>query len=135
MQGTPASNIWYQNNYRIRKKVLTIWNKYWIEDPTNNLLGFSKQKMLKLKEDIRIYTDESMNSELFAIKQEQILGLAAIDQNRCWPWAYGIPCIVCEEMCPIADKAIELETGEGQGQGRGGGGHGGGGGPNWRTVV
>jgi polyferredoxin len=64
-----------------------------------------------------------------AVKQEQVLGLAAIDQNRCWPWAYGIPCIVCEEMCPIADKAIELDTGEGQGQGRGhgagGGGHGG----------
>jgi hypothetical protein len=85
MQGTPGSGIWYQNNYRIRKKVLTIWNKYWIEDPGNNLLGFSKQKMLKLKEDIRIYTDESMNSELFAIKQEQIFDawgtFAIIDTN------------------------------------------------------
>jgi MauM/NapG family ferredoxin protein len=45
-----------------------------------------------------------------AVKQEQVMGLTAIDQNRCWPWAYSIPCIVCEEMCPVADKAIELET-------------------------
>jgi MauM/NapG family ferredoxin protein len=52
-----------------------------------------------------------------AVKQEQVMGLAAIDQNRCWPWAYDIPCIVCEEMCPVADKAIELEIGEGQGRG------------------
>jgi len=44
-----------------------------------------------------------------AEKQQQVLGLAAIDQDRCWPWAYGIPCIVCEEMCPLPEKAIRLE--------------------------
>ena len=44
-----------------------------------------------------------------AEKQQQVLGLAAIDQNRCWPWAYGVPCIVCEEMCPLPEKAIRLE--------------------------
>jgi hypothetical protein len=67
-----TSNIWFQNQYNIRKKVLTIWNKYWIEDSTGNILGFTKQKLLKLKEDIRVYTDESMNNEIFRIKQEQI---------------------------------------------------------------
>ncbi|MEW5759962.1 MAG: hypothetical protein AB1779_04280, partial [Candidatus Thermoplasmatota archaeon] len=48
---TPSSNIWYQNFYRIRKKVLTIGNKYWIEDYNGAILGFSKQKLFKLKED------------------------------------------------------------------------------------
>ena len=44
-----------------------------------------------------------------ARKQEQVLGLAAVDRNRCLPWAYGTPCIVCEEMCPTPEKAIRLE--------------------------
>lgn len=73
-QGAQAG-IWYQNYYRIRKKVLTIWNKYWVEDYNGNMLGFSKQKMFKLKEDIRVYTDENMAQELFRIQQEQILDI------------------------------------------------------------
>lgn len=72
---TAQGGIWFQNYYRIRKKVLTIWNKYWIEDYNRNILGFSKQKMFKLKEDIRIYTDEKMTQELFRIQQQEILDI------------------------------------------------------------
>ncbi len=45
------------------------------------------------------------------LKQKQItvIGHAFIDQNRCIPWADGTTCIVCEEMCPLPDKAIVLE--------------------------
>jgi ferredoxin len=42
-------------------------------------------------------------------KREQVIGLAYIDQNRCIPWADNQDCIVCEEMCPVPDKAITLE--------------------------
>lgn len=42
-------------------------------------------------------------------KRKQVIGKAHIDQNRCLPWAEGEHCIVCEEMCPIPDKAIILE--------------------------
>lgn len=70
---SPTYGIWFQNFYRIRKKVLALTNKYWIEDHNGNLLGFCKQKMFKLKEDIRIFTDDSESQELFRIKQEQIL--------------------------------------------------------------
>jgi len=42
-------------------------------------------------------------------KREATIGLAAIDRDRCLPWAHGIPCIVCEEMCPTPEKAIRLE--------------------------
>jgi translation initiation factor RLI1 len=38
-----------------------------------------------------------------------VIGLASVNQDRCLPWAYNIPCIVCEEACPVADKAIQLE--------------------------
>ena len=43
-------------------------------------------------------------------KRQQVIGMAYIDENRCIAWADLKPCIVCEEMCPVADKAIKLET-------------------------
>ena len=43
-------------------------------------------------------------------KRQQIIGKAYIDENRCIAWADLKPCIVCEEMCPVPDKAIKLET-------------------------
>jgi len=45
-------------------------------------------------------------------KQRQVIGKAYIDQDRCLPWSDGQPCIVCEEMCPVPDKAITLEERE-----------------------
>jgi len=40
------------------------------------------------------------------------IGLARVDRNRCLPWVYGIDCIVCEEACPLGNKAIKLEVAE-----------------------
>ncbi|HKZ48172.1 MAG TPA: hypothetical protein VJ397_05205 [Thermoplasmata archaeon] len=73
----PAGGIWFANYYRIRKKVIALTNQYWIEDLHGAVLGYSKQKMFRLKEDIRIYTDESLTVELFRIKQQQILDVWA----------------------------------------------------------
>jgi len=42
-------------------------------------------------------------------KRQKVLGVACIDQERCIPWADGLDCIVCEEMCPMPQKAIQLE--------------------------
>ncbi|MGD8794182.1 MAG: 4Fe-4S binding protein [Anaerolineae bacterium] len=42
-------------------------------------------------------------------KQAEVIGLARVDRDRCLPWAYDVACIVCEEACPVADKAIKLE--------------------------
>ncbi|MGD1992523.1 MAG: 4Fe-4S binding protein [Anaerolineae bacterium] len=42
-------------------------------------------------------------------KRSTVIGMAVVNRNRCWPWAYGVPCIVCEEMCPAPEKAIRLE--------------------------
>lgn len=35
------------------------------------------------------------------------LGTAFIDTSRCLPWANQLPCVVCEEVCPVAPKAIQ----------------------------
>jgi MauM/NapG family ferredoxin protein len=42
-------------------------------------------------------------------KRQRVIGVAYIDQNRCLPWSRYRPCVVCQEMCPIPDKAIKLE--------------------------
>ena len=44
-------------------------------------------------------------------KRQQVIGKAYIDTDRCLAWADGIPCIVCEEMCPLPDKAITWDEG------------------------
>ena len=72
---SPVPSLWTMNFYRIRKKVLALTNQYWIEDQTGNQLGYTRQKMLRLKEDIRIFADESMTRELFQIRQQQILDI------------------------------------------------------------
>jgi formate hydrogenlyase subunit 6/NADH:ubiquinone oxidoreductase subunit I len=41
-------------------------------------------------------------------KRSRVIGVAVIDRDRCLPWAADTPCIVCQEMCPVPDKAIEL---------------------------
>jgi MauM/NapG family ferredoxin protein len=43
-------------------------------------------------------------------KRKQVLGKAEINRDRCLPWSKNTPCIVCEEMCPLAPKAVELDT-------------------------
>jgi len=44
------------------------------------------------------------------VNRRQVIGLAYIDEGRCIPWADYRDCIVCEEMCPVPDKAVKLET-------------------------
>ncbi len=45
-------------------------------------------------------------------KRLQVIGKATIDQNRCIAWSDHVDCIICEEMCPLPEKAIELKQGE-----------------------
>lgn len=41
-------------------------------------------------------------------KQTIPIGLANINTDRCLPWAYQTTCGVCEEVCPLAEKAIRF---------------------------
>jgi ferredoxin len=42
-------------------------------------------------------------------KQKTSIGTARIDKKRCLPWAEDVEYIVCEEMCPVPQKAVRLE--------------------------
>lgn len=64
--------------YTIRKKVFTLFaSKFHIYDPTGKLVGFSEQKAFKLREDIRIYSDEAKTDERVVIKARQIIDFGA----------------------------------------------------------
>lgn len=66
------------DNYIIRRKILKLFGaEVHIFDPNGKVAFFSKMKAFKLKEDIRLYTDESMNEEILMIKARQIIDLAA----------------------------------------------------------
>jgi len=45
-------------------------------------------------------------------KRLQVIGKAFIDESRCIAWSDHQPCVVCEEMCPLPKKAIQLEEKE-----------------------
>jgi len=42
-------------------------------------------------------------------KMKVRIGIAEIDRSICLPWAEGKECIVCQEHCPVPDKAIKVE--------------------------
>jgi polyferredoxin len=54
--------------------------------PTGAILEMKKEALMKVK-----------------------IGKATIDRSRCLPWAEAVPCVVCEEMCIVPEKAIWLE--------------------------
>ena len=43
-------------------------------------------------------------------KRREVIGKAVFDKNHCLPFARKIDCIVCEEHCPIPEKAIRSRT-------------------------
>ena len=68
------------DTYLIRKKVLKILGEafhIYTDDSQTELLGYCELKAFKLKEDIRIYTDEKKNTELISIKARSILDFSA----------------------------------------------------------
>lgn len=46
------------------------------------------------------------------VKQAMPLGTATIDRSRCIPYTEGTDCLVCEEHCPVAPKAITFNEAE-----------------------
>jgi len=45
-------------------------------------------------------------------KRRWVIGHAYIDESLCLPWTGDSQCSVCEEMCPVPDKAIRLQEAE-----------------------
>lgn len=64
--------------YTIRRKVFKIFGAaFHIYDDQGQVVGYCKQAAFKLKEDLRIYTDESMGKELMRIAARNIIDFSA----------------------------------------------------------
>lgn len=63
--------------YVLRRQVLSLTGRFRLYDPTDNLVLFSEQKMFKLREDIRVYSDEAKQNEVLVIKARQIIDFSA----------------------------------------------------------
>jgi uncharacterized protein YxjI len=64
-------------NYLLRRQAIALTGKFRFYDPAGRLVMFSEQKMFRLKEDIRIYGDESKSQEVLSIKARQIMDFSA----------------------------------------------------------
>lgn len=58
-------------------KLLALASQIYIRDANGQMLGYVKQKLLKLKEDINVFADESQTQHLFNIKADRILDFSA----------------------------------------------------------
>lgn len=66
------------NTYLIRRKVFKLLGgAFHIFDPDGQVVFYSKMKAFKLKEDIRIYTGEDMQTELLTISARSIIDFSA----------------------------------------------------------
>ena len=72
-----ANNLFELDTYLIRRKVLKIFGGSFHTYDGDQVVAFTKQKAFKLKEDIRIYSDESMQTELLSIQARQVIDFAA----------------------------------------------------------
>lgn len=57
----------------------------------------------------RISVEEKLGLGRYAAAGPVRLGLANYDLGRCLPWGKAMPCVVCEEVCPVSPKAIYTE--------------------------
>ncbi|MDA3798893.1 MAG: hypothetical protein PF692_07425 [Kiritimatiellae bacterium] len=66
------------DSYTVRKKIFTIFGAaFHIYDPSGQVAFYSKMKGFKLKEDIRLYTEENMTKEILLIQARQVIDFSA----------------------------------------------------------
>jgi polyferredoxin/ferredoxin len=53
-----------------------------------------------------ITLDERMGTGPYQDQGPIKIGTAFVDHGRCLPWSMDLPCIVCQENCPVSPKAI-----------------------------
>ena len=74
----PLPTTTFPSQYTVRRKVLTLLGaQFHVRTPDEKLIAFTQLKAFKLKEDIRVYTDESKKTELLSIQARQILDISA----------------------------------------------------------
>ncbi len=58
-------------------KLLALASQIYIRDANGQLIGYVKQKLLKLKEDINVFADEQQTQHLYNIKADRVIDFSA----------------------------------------------------------
>lgn len=70
-------NVFLYNQYLLKRQVLALTGKLRLYNPNGELVLYCQQKMFRLREDIRAYSDESQSQELLHIQARQIIDFSA----------------------------------------------------------
>jgi len=71
------NSIFQYPSYLLKRQAIALTGRFRFYDPLGNLVMFSEQKMFKLREDIRVYSDENKTQEVLSIKARQIIDFSA----------------------------------------------------------
>ena len=71
------STAFQYNQYLLKRQVFALAGKFRFYEPGGKLVLFSEQKMFKLREDIRVFSDESKSQEVLMIKARQFIDFSA----------------------------------------------------------
>ncbi|GIP59631.1 hypothetical protein MKX50_06195 [Paenibacillus sp. FSL W8-0186] len=71
-------NKFSYDQYLVRQKIISVLGaRFHIYNANQELVMYSQMKAFKLKEDIRLYSDESMSEELLTIKARNVIDFSA----------------------------------------------------------
>lgn len=72
------SNAFNHNHYLLKRQFFKLLGQnFRVYDPGGNIVLFSHQKAFRLREDIRVYGDESKSREVMTIQARQIIDFSA----------------------------------------------------------
>lgn len=64
---------WRHARFTVQEKVLTLGRQLRVLTGDGTMVGFARQKMFKLREDIRVYADESQQEEVLLLRATKVL--------------------------------------------------------------
>jgi uncharacterized protein YxjI len=71
-------NVFQHDHYMVRRKIFKVFGAaFHIYDSNGAIAFYSSQKAFKLKEDIRVYTNEDMQTEVLTIKARNIIDFSS----------------------------------------------------------
>jgi hypothetical protein len=65
------------STYRLKRQVFAMTGVFRLFSENGDLLAYARQKMFKMREDIRLYNDETQTQELLSIQARQIIDFSA----------------------------------------------------------
>lgn len=65
------------SHYHLKRQAIALTGKVRVYDPSGKIVLYVEQRMFKLREDIRVYADESKTQEILVIKARSIIDFSA----------------------------------------------------------